>query len=566
MNKDNIVYASLLHDIGKLIGRADLIKKNHSVIGAEYIENSHNEKLSLSEIINAIKFHHADNLKNANIQDNDISYIVYEADNIASGIDRRENVEQDAEDYVNKWSKFDKNLCLSSVFNKIKEDTNYSYLLQDLDEVKEPNYPFNASYDKYGSLKKELDKNIEYIDSPNSLLQLFESIMSYIPSSTDKSQVSDISLYDHVKITAAIASCMNDYFCENNIDNYKNQCFNKAAIENKRKQNYYRLISLDLSGIQDFIYTISSKSALKSLRARSFYLEILLEHIIDEILEYLELSRANLLYSGGGHAYLLLPNTKNTNDCIDKTDKNINNWLLKQFSTSLYLAAASIECSSFDLMNNCSLKFEELSKIMSKKKLQRYNEKQLSSILEQQKTNLKEINRECVICKSSSNKINEENICAFCANLINLGKILVSKRSFGIFILKDSETNLLTLPSINGEDNYLQVKEIADNLQAPDTKNLINASKRIYSVNRWYKGNEKFSCNLWLGNYTCGVSEFEELSKLSTGINRLGVMRADVDNLGQIFSKGFNHENYSTLSRYATLSRLLSMFFKHYIN
>lgn len=39
--------------------------------------------------------------------------------------------------------------------------------------------------------------------------------------------------------------------------------------------------------------------AMKSLRGRSFYLELFIEHIIDEILSNLELSRVNLIYSGG---------------------------------------------------------------------------------------------------------------------------------------------------------------------------------------------------------------------------------------------------------------------------
>jgi CRISPR-associated protein Csm1 len=67
------------------------------------------------------------------------------------------------------------------------------------------------------------------------------------------------------------------------------------------------MFSCDISGIQQFIYTISSEKALKALRSRSFYLEIMMENLIDEILEKIGLSRANLIYSGGGHCYILLP-------------------------------------------------------------------------------------------------------------------------------------------------------------------------------------------------------------------------------------------------------------------
>lgn len=71
----------------------------------------------------------------------------------------------------------------------------------------------------------------------------------------------------------------------------------------------FLLLSMDMSGIQDFIYNISGSKTLKSLRSRSFYLELMLEVIVDQLLEKLELTRANLLYTGGGHAYLLVSNT-----------------------------------------------------------------------------------------------------------------------------------------------------------------------------------------------------------------------------------------------------------------
>ena len=47
----------------------------------------------------------------------------------------------------------------------------------------------------------------------------------------------------------------------------------------------FLLLSMDMSGIQDFIYNISGSKALKSLRSRSFYLEIMLEVIVDQLLE-----------------------------------------------------------------------------------------------------------------------------------------------------------------------------------------------------------------------------------------------------------------------------------------
>ena len=92
---------------------------------------------------------------------------------------------------------------------------------------------------------------------------------------------------------------------------------------------------MDVSGIQDFIYTITSKNALKTLRARSFYLEIMMEHMTDCLLEKLHLSRANLVYSGGGHCYILMPNTKKAKDTVESYMAEVNRWLLDKFQISL---------------------------------------------------------------------------------------------------------------------------------------------------------------------------------------------------------------------------------------
>lgn len=97
---------------------------------------------------------------------------------------------------------------------------------------------------------------------------------------------------------------------------------------------------------------------------------------------------------------------------------------------------------------------------------------------------------------------------------------------------------------------------------------------RVYSINNPMVGID-YATNLWVGLYSKssdeGLVSFEELSSKSSGIQRLGVLRMDVDNLGKAFKTGFVGEGndpfkYVTLSRFATLSRELAMFFKFKIN
>jgi CRISPR-associated protein Csm1 len=91
---------------------------------------------------------------------------------------------------------------------------------------------------------------------------------------------------------------------------------------------------------------------------------------------------------------------------------------------------------------------------------------------------------------------------------------------------------------------------------------------RAYSKNDMFTG-KHISTKLWVGDYTTGKAA-KTFAQESQGINRIGILRADVDNLGHAFVSGFdnpdNGNRYVTLSRTATLSRQLSLFFKLHIN
>ena len=68
----------------------------------------------------------------------------------------------------------------------------------------------------------------------------------------------------------------------------------------------------DLSGIQRFLYNISSKKAAVSLKGRSYYLRQLMENVCADIKQAVESNGAKtteVIYSSGGKFYLLTDNT-----------------------------------------------------------------------------------------------------------------------------------------------------------------------------------------------------------------------------------------------------------------
>lgn len=341
MTEENVKLAigALLHDIGKLLYRYN-DGRNHSRSGYEYLKDV--VHIEDRKILEQVLYHHASLLKNARIENNSLAYITYIADNIASASDRRKTQEEE--------SGFDREMSLQSIFNLLNgNDEKLCYSAEQLNKT--INYPTSVStgFDEvfYGKIVNEIENNLRGItwdnNYLNSLLEVLEVQLSYIPSSTMKSEVADISLYDHVKLTAAIAASIKEWLDENNISDYKETLFKGASGFYDKK--VFLLFSMDMSGIQDFIYTIASKNALRMLRSRSFYLEIFMENLIDELLDYIGMSRANLIYSGGGHAYIITANTENIKQKIAEFESKINEWLLGEFKTALFLGCGYAECN-----------------------------------------------------------------------------------------------------------------------------------------------------------------------------------------------------------------------------
>lgn len=552
-NEIRIAIGGLLHDIGKVVYRAGTEREKHSRLGAEYLKNT--AGVENKEILDCVRYHHGMELSQAHLPEDDPAYIVYMADNIASASDRRES---DSDEVG-----FDINVPLASVFNLLNGNHQNKYytpgVLNDVirypvDEKKE------YSREEYGVILSHITDNLKGISYDenyvNSLIEILESELSYVPSSTSKKEVPDISLYDHLKLTAGFALCIEKYLYEKQIP-YKKALFDEQDKFYQTKA--FRLATLDISGIQKFIYTITSKNALRHLRARSFYLDLLMEHVVDELLEREGLCRTNLIYSGGGHCYMLLPNTKEAEKIFEDVLSELNEWFIKVYGTDLFIAGAAVPCSSDDLKNkptgSYSAIYRSLSEKLSDQKGHRYSAEQIRRL------NVPDQNdhtRECTSCRRLG-KIDADGFCPVCASLKKLSSEILYKDFYSI--VKTDDEDELPLPfgcTLVADDEISLKSRMSDD---PDFV-------RVYGKNKPFTG-KKLAKRLFVGDYSTGET-FEEYSKGAKGIDRIGILRADVDNLGQAFVAGFkdpsNDDRYVTLSRTAAFSRHMSMFFKMYIN
>jgi len=361
-NMYSIVIASLFHDIGKFMQRAEVSLSEQSKRMEEIIcqvykgKHSHfhvlwtndffenyikffPEELEKSFVANLASFHHR--------PDNPLQAIISEADKLSSGMDR---LKKDNDDEITGRNIYKKERLLS-IFNQIKlkkenerEIGKYKYNLLPFLPEKEIFFPKEKNQllpkegellvDSYSKLWDEFIEKFSHINI-NSIEKYVSSIFSIlefytwsIPSSTI--DIPDISLFDHSKTTAAIAACLYKYHSEN--DN--------LSIENVKDREIakFRLVGGDISGIQKYIFDLSEggvKGAGRILRARSFYIHILGKVTVHKILHKLNLPLICNIMEAGGKFTLLVPNLDIVEKSLEDVYRDICNTTKSEFNGEL---------------------------------------------------------------------------------------------------------------------------------------------------------------------------------------------------------------------------------------
>lgn len=109
----------------------------------------------------------------------------------------------------------------------------------------------------------------------------------------------------------------------------------------EQKQVFNKLfVGGDLSGIQRFLYNISSKKAAVSLKGRSYYLRQLMENVCSDIKNAAEANGAKtveVIYSSGGKFYLLTDNTPQIVQAVETCAKQAKQKLWEEHKGQLGL-------------------------------------------------------------------------------------------------------------------------------------------------------------------------------------------------------------------------------------
>ncbi|MDR0822172.1 MAG: type III-A CRISPR-associated protein Cas10/Csm1 [Endomicrobium sp.] len=582
-----IALAGFLHDIGKFAQRADTqmwktkyddtknyqpqyngnlthIHVKYSACFIRYLEEK------LPEIFNGLKIEGTpfiDLVASHHKPTNALEWIIACADRISSGMDKKTYDDNQAGINYKEY----KYTRLASIFEEIggiapKNYEQYKYIYK-LNPINSENI-FPIEKDNEAGDYKELFENfsgrvLKLAHKENKELwfehfdSLFQTYASYIPSATVGLNSPDISLYDHARTTAALASAIYVYHKEN-------ETLNENQVENYDDKKFIYLKS-KFYGIQNFMFSQggqTNKNSAKILRGRSFYISLLMELAADLLCKNLGLPHTSIIMNAAGAITAILPNTKIAQQKIKESEKLINNWLIREFYGEASVGFAQTQASGNDLLD-----LDGLGKTIAKQLEIKKHQKIDISCLGALKECFQDNQEPCAFCGKrliSAKENKEEQICPICQDLRKIGDNL-TKQTKMIVVDKSDKQSLKKIIY----DKYGLIFESDDNFYNADEKpasSLIkywdlsddfqNSTTTLKQFAAYIPKNEKG-----------GVKDFQAIADSNDkekGINALAALKCDIDNLGSLFLSEIN-KNGNSLSKQATFSRQVNSFWTIYL-
>ncbi len=351
----------------------------------------------------------------------------------------------------------------------------------------------------------------------------------------------DISLYDYIRTTAAITA---------------------ALLKAEDPNTPYIITAGHFSGIQNYIFSVSqagTAGVAKRLRSRSFYVNALISSLAHCIIHKFELPMANILISTGGKFYILLPSMENTEKILAETEKNMSEFLYRKFRGSLSFELAWERIDDENIRN-----YSDTVAMMSAKIEQKKDQLLKTVLIKGRKWNTSKFivchdlyhKSMCTACRSALVNDGDE-MCSNCTSDTEIGGKLPKIRQFSFSrnkgqyeLLEGYYLNLDADTDIN--DIYLTM-----NLNETDLSGAYDGPAAIYyAVN-----NVPLKETADNGRNAAEIKTFSEIADESKGCKKLGILKADVDTLGFLFSEGLKKEdkNTGTISRVNTNRELSSV-------
>ncbi len=590
--------AGLLHDIGKFRQRAFWgERRNHQRHGREWVEQTVLLRLGFltdqqrRQVAEVVEQHHESGVYARDVR------VVQLADRLASGERVRRAEEEEIGDPSTE--------LLLPVFARLHVDgrgldepdrRRWAYATARLglgpDFFPRPRDELKADYrELWTSFQRAWDAlpdTAPAFEDPDAFVLMWLSLLRVytwsVPAAAYKDEP-DVSLADHLHVTGALSACVWE-LADPALD-----CLERDSTA---EEPVALLVGGDVSGIQRFLYTVSSAGAAKSFRGRSAYLSLLCEAVAEYVRRSLGLLPCNLLYSGGGHFYLVSP--LSSRDRLEELRAQITDLLLDVFGgevaivlESVRLLASDLRVAAGDPRSPLGERWKELSERLRQAKNTPLREAALGEP-ERVFGPFGVGGREtyCVVCHTEPDQPEgltrrgltrpvadspeeQQRKCSLCKSFEDLSQMVkdaeylvlrqVAPRTGGDLAWHSVLTALGVELWLDSEDELLRHYRPGDwvaRLNHPHLRPVQWDGKQLPVIGF------RFLPNFTPRDAEGNIREIAEMAAASKGAGYFASLRMDVDNLGRLFSEGFGGR--LSMSRVATLSRSLAAFFEGYLN
>ncbi len=456
---------------------------------------------------------------------------------------------------------------------------------------------------------KHRELNLElWLEHLDSLLLIHTAM---IPAARAGKVVPDVSLYDHSRGVAALATALYVY--------HKGRGDLTAEAVCDDGPNKFLLISGDFYGIQDFIFSDSGeegKNRAKILRGRSFAVSLYCELAADMLCRAIGLPATSCILNAAGKFTLIAPNSDQVKEAVKQVEARINHWLLGIAFGQSAMGITYVEASPADFTNQRFVGlWERLNEAMAERKYRKFPIDTfggaVDGYLDAFRNDLTPPlcpycgKRPATVQAEAFRKNDDKSMCSMCRDHIFLGDNVVKSSTIAIAAADagiEGKDSKLLVPIF---DTY-QVAFIGGNLsEMAKTGKLfkfwdisIDATGKLArdATARFLAGycpkftdEDRYDDRILMGRRSDSKKEdlidkidvgsmktFEHLAAQAMnmvpkeggvdyrGIQALGILKADVDQLGLLMTCGIPEKDF-TLSRLATLSRQLHFFFAVYL-
>ncbi|MGC8952815.1 type III-A CRISPR-associated protein Cas10/Csm1 [Chloroflexus sp.] len=383
-------------------------------------------------------------------------------------------------------------------------------------------------------------------DPANRLELLLNALQRY--GSAWPSPLATVSLYDLARLHAAVAAALTD-------DAQQQIC----------------LLGGDLSGLQEFLYSIPAEGAARQLRGRSLYLQLLTDACAQWVLHKSGMPLCNLLYAGGGQFYAVLPG-RFANEVL-AWRRELGQVLLEHHRGVLYVALGAT--APFNPDQYSEQTWHELTRAIDTDKRRRFaalDDASFARIFQPRPPRPPRSDG-----KEAPDPLGE--------SLADLGRQLTR----AAVLLVDPQASAVSGATWRSVVSKLGVNyELTEQVRLPVAKRRALAltdevvpsePKQAILIGQRYLVAEAYRLqDADLSRYreldpeqaeelrTGDVAPFNLLADQSKGIRRIAVLRMDVDNLGDLFGRGLQRPaGLAGLAVTAALSSALSRFFEGWV-